>query len=106
MSISPIFERIKALCKDNGISVSTLMTEVTGNVGNAPTWKKGHIRTDYLTVICAKFKVSADYLLCITDNPNPSENTVPYVSPEEFAIIGKLRALPPDKRKAIEMLLD
>ena len=63
MSYSPVFERIKGLCENVGLSVTSLILEITGSTGNLPTWKKGHVRADYLSAICAKFDVSAEYLL-------------------------------------------
>ena len=62
---SEIFNRIEALCNESNISISALITEITGSSGNAPTWKKGHIRSDYLKAICLKFNVSSDFVLGI-----------------------------------------
>ena len=102
MGSSAIFERVKKLCDDDGITISFLLHEITGNVGNAPTWKKGHIRTDYLAAICTRFGVTADYLLGLSDMPIPSESVMPH----ELSIIEKLRALPPETRQAVETLLN
>jgi hypothetical protein len=60
---SDLFHRVKSLCVENKTSINALLTEVTGSTGNLPTWKKGHIRADYLVAICTKFNVSADFLL-------------------------------------------
>jgi len=60
---SGLFKRVEALCNENNISVSALLTEITGSVGNAPTWKKGNIRSADLIAVCMKFDVSADFLL-------------------------------------------
>jgi len=60
-----IYQRIKLLCVENGTTMTTLLKEITGGGGNMPTWKKGHIRSDYLIAICLKFNVSADNILGI-----------------------------------------
>jgi len=52
---------------------------VTGSSGNLPTWKKGNIRSDYLTKISEIFNVSTDYLLGRTDSPTPQFLDVPPV---------------------------
>ena len=72
MSITSLFDRVEALCKMNNITVSALLTEITGSTGNSPTWKKGHIRSDYLLAICQKFDISADYLLTGADYAAPA----------------------------------
>ena len=66
MSEPSIFLRVKALCDETSISVNSLITEISGSSGNLPTWKKGHIRSDWLAAICLKFNVSADYILGIS----------------------------------------
>jgi|GEM_PF-2309735 len=80
MSNSIIFERVKNLCDERGLSVTTLITEVTGSAGNAPTWKKGHIRPDYLLSVCNRLNVSADYLLKgkETSPANKNDSMDPY----------------------------
>lgn len=76
MADSAIFERVKNLCKDNGIGVSTLIMEITGSGGNITTWKKGNIRTDYLSAVCKKFGVTADYLLTGQDDSTLLKNSL------------------------------
>ena len=70
MAVSEIYKRIEALCNENGTKITTLLVEITGSNGNAVTWKKGHVRSDFLVAICLKFDVSADYLLGITNTKN------------------------------------
>ena len=68
-----LFERVKALCDAKGTNVSQLCKDITGSTGNMPTWKKGHIRSDYLKEIAKKFEVSTDYLLCLTNSKSTSK---------------------------------
>ena len=56
-----------------------------------------------LLILANHFNVPLDYLVGRDVN---SDNPLPTVTPDEFALVEKLRALPPEKRKAIEMLLD
>ena len=97
---SPIFLRLKGLCNERGTSINALFKEVGAGNGNLPTWKKGHIRTDYLISICQIFDVSANWLL------TGEEPSSPHISPAELALIENYRALSPDKKKAIETLLE
>jgi len=65
-NFSGIYKRIDSLCKENRTNISSLCIEVAGSSGNLSTWKKGHIRSDYLIKIVKKFNVSADYILGLT----------------------------------------
>lgn len=58
-----MYERIKKLCKEHGISITRLCEEITGSKGNLATWKKGNVRPEHLYQIAEKFNVSTDYLL-------------------------------------------
>lgn len=64
-----IVDRIQELCDKKGTNITALCKEITGSSGNLPTWKKGNIRTDYLSKIADYFDVSTDYLLGKTDIP-------------------------------------
>lgn len=64
-----MYEKLKSLCKERGMTVTQLCAEVTGSSGNLATWKKGHMRSDYLSKSADILKVSADYLLGRTDDP-------------------------------------
>lgn len=68
--VSPMYNLIEKLCKENGTSPTKLCTEITGSSGNLPTWKKGNIKADTLVKIADYFHVSVDYLLGRTDEPN------------------------------------
>ena len=58
-----MYNFLKELCKEKGTSVSQLCIEVTGNSGNLATWKKGYIRSDYLSKCADVLGVSTDLLL-------------------------------------------
>lgn len=57
------YDRLQGLCLNNGATITALFKEITGSSGNLSTWKKGNINPDALIKICAKFRISADYLL-------------------------------------------
>lgn len=65
-----MYEIIKQLCDENGISISKLCEIVTNSTGNLVTWKKDYMRSDYLQKIADYFQVSTDYLLGREENPN------------------------------------
>lgn len=58
-----MYEFLKKICEEKGTNVSRLCTEVTGNSGNLATWKKGYMRSDYLSKCADVLNVSADYIL-------------------------------------------
>lgn len=64
-----MFERIRVLCVENGLTVTELCKQLTGSSGNLPTWKKGNIKADTLCKIADYFNVSTDYLMGRTDEP-------------------------------------
>lgn len=61
--VSPMYNLIEKLCKENGTSPTKLCTEITGSRGNLPTWQKGNINPVSLVKIADYFHVSTDYLL-------------------------------------------
>lgn len=58
-----MYEFLKKLCEERNTNISKLCTEVTGNSGNLATWKKGYMRSDYLSKCADVLGVSADYIL-------------------------------------------
>ena len=58
---------------------------------------------EMLGALAGYFGVSIDYLV---GRDVSSDCPLPTVTPDELALVEKIRALPPEKRKAIEMLLD
>ena len=64
-----MYELLKKLCSERGMTVTQLCITVTGNSGNLATWKKGYMRSDYLAKAGDALGVSVDYLLGRTDNP-------------------------------------
>ena len=66
-----MFERIRILCVENGLTVTELCKQLTGSSGNLPTWKKGNIKADTLCKIADYFNVSVDYLVGRAEEPAP-----------------------------------
>lgn len=71
-----MYNRIQKLCKENDTTITSLCETITGSRGNLSTWKKGHIRSDYLLSISQYFDVSSDYLLGLDDIPSRKEHLV------------------------------
>jgi len=112
-----IFERIHDLCKKNGTTPTTVCEEITGSRGNLPTWKKGHVRSDYLIKIARRFNVSTDYLLGLSDFPEkPLDAHKPVVydesvtrdvlAPSEQTLVERYRAIDDYGRGRVDMRLD
>lgn len=64
-----MYELLKKLCSERGMTVTQLCISVTGNSGNLATWKKGYMRSDYLAKAGDILGVSTDYLLGRSDSP-------------------------------------
>lgn len=58
-----MYDRLKKICIDKGTNISRLCTEATGNSGNLATWRKGYMRSDYLSKCADILDVSTDYIL-------------------------------------------
>ena len=101
-------ERIQSLVERHNMTAAQLLRETKLNPASITQWKKGIAKPSFDAIIKISdyFNVTTDYLLGRTNNLTPPDSTAPYVSPNELTIIDKLRTLPPEKRKAIETLLD
>ena len=94
-----VFEKVQQLCNENKISISALCREITGSVGNIPTWKKDNFRADALKHIAEKFGVSVDYLLDVKINRDCTKCTELETSPEA-QLIAKIYDSLDEKSKA------
>lgn len=100
-------QRIIELCKENGITIAKLRSEL--ELGNGFIWKKekeGKVFNPTainLLKIANYFGVSADYLLGITDIRSPAQEVL-----EDHDIVSFQRArermTPQDREKAMKML--
>ena len=70
-----MYERLKELCSARGLNITQLCIDVTHSGGNLSTWKKGYMRSDYLSLVADKLQCSTDYLLGRTNNPNVATDT-------------------------------
>jgi len=67
-----LLERVKLLCKQQGISLNKLEERLEFPRGYMYTWKKKVPGVDRLQKVADYFQVSTDYLLGRTDNPKLS----------------------------------
>lgn len=58
-----MYSRLETLCNEKKISITALCVKVTGSSGNLSTWKKGYMRSDYLSKCADYLGCSVDYLL-------------------------------------------
>lgn len=66
------YSRLLALCKEHGINITNLISELGFSAGNLSRWKKGgEPRGNTLSKLADYFHVSTDYLLGRTDDPSP-----------------------------------
>lgn len=65
-----MYDLLKKLCSERGMTVTQLCISVTGNSGNLATWKKGYMRSDYLAKAGDVLGVSTDFLLGRSDCPS------------------------------------
>lgn len=64
------FEKIKELCRKQGISLNQLEEKLGFSQNYIYSMKKGNPKVENLQKIADYFNVSTDYLLGRTDNPN------------------------------------
>ena len=65
-----MYDRLKSICAERGMTVTKLCELVTGSTGNLATWKKDYMRSDYLAAAADVLGCSTDYLLGRVDDPN------------------------------------
>ena len=100
-----VIERVIFCLREKGYRQNDLATvlEKRGVAKQTITdWKSGKSKSYYelMPDIACFLSTTTDYLLT-GQEPHP-----PNVTAEEMELLKKLRSLPPEKRKAIEMLLD
>ena len=72
----PTFERIKELCKKNGISINKLEESLGYSRNTIYSLKKQKPNAERISEIADYFGVSTDYLLGRTDNPKVATDIV------------------------------
>jgi DNA-binding Xre family transcriptional regulator len=60
---SDFYYRLVKICDKHNMTITKLCTLATGNSANLVTWKKGYMRSDYLSKCADILNVSTDYLL-------------------------------------------
>ena len=82
-----MYELLKKLCSERGMTVTQLCISVTGNSGNLATWKKGYMRSDYLAKAGDILGVSTDYLLGLTDVAHPLSSAQESLTTRETSLM-------------------
>ena len=98
---------ISDLANEKGVSVHRSLKESGAGEGLPASLRRGSMPSaDRIVMLADYFGVSTEYLLGRTDNPTPPDADAPYVLPEEYNLVVKVRALPTEKRRAIETLIN
>lgn len=90
-------DRIKTLCKEKGINITSLEKECGFSQNSIVKWAKTSPSADRIISVSKFFNVSADYLLCLTDKPRPLE-TGNIIKRPDFALSTELAELSKDKQ--------
>ena len=62
-----IFDRVQALCQNNGIAISELEKRLNLSNGAIGKWRKSSPTAEKVAAVASYFDVSTDYLLGLTD---------------------------------------
>ena len=90
------YDRLKAACNLRNIAISRAVQDTLPSVGVVDNWKKGGMpRVDAVIKLASYLKVSADFLLELTDNPFPVSSSARDLNENEMALIDKLRIADP-----------
>ena len=94
--------RLKELRKERGKTQQEIADMLNISRVQYTNIENGIRETSFGTLkkLAGYFSVTCDYLLSLSDIPNPC------VTADELSLIAKFRLLPPEKRRAIEALLD
>lgn len=99
------FEKIKELCKKQGISLNQLEDKLGFSQNYIYSMKKGNPKVENLQKIADYFGVSTDYLLGRTDNPRIASDTSETFSAKGRAIARKYDSATPDQRKYFDKII-
>lgn len=86
------YQRLKAACNLRNIAISRAVQDTLPSVGVVDNWKKGGMpRVDAVIKLSNYLKVTADFLLELTDNPFPISSNARDLNEDEAILIDKLR---------------
>ena len=100
--------RLSELMKEKKITAYRVGIDLNVSQSSVKNWLSGTNipNGEKLQALAKYFGVSVSYLFNETDSPTPPNNTAPYISPDEYEFVTKILDLPPEKRKAIETLIN
>lgn len=98
--------RLSAVCKANATTITKFAKDVLHVSSSAPTnWKNGMIPgADAVARSAEHFGITADYLLGLSNTPISTTDTE--FSQQEYDLLAKLSAAPPQARKTAEAAMD
>ena len=103
-------KRIKMLCKQNGINITSLERELGFAKGSICKWKEHEPSYERIKMVADKFHVSVEYIKYGEDIQwNPREQTVDYniyLSEEEQEILTAYRNADAVQKEMIRRLLN
>ena len=86
------YQRLKAACDLRNIAISRAVQDTLPSVGVVDNWKKGGMpRVDAVIKLANYLRVTADFLLELTDNPFPISPNARDLDENEAVLIDKLR---------------
>lgn len=102
------YEKLNALCKSRGLTVTSLLKELNISTSKGTAWKNGSIpKGDILSKLADYFNVSTDYLLGNTDTPRSSNSDI---DSQTLEFMRMFERLPSNKRelalKVMKVFLD
>lgn len=91
--------RLKAACEMRNIAISAAVKATLPSVGVIDNWKKGGApRVDAVVKLANYLEVTTDYLLGLTDIPEPVIQGEGELSDDEAMLINRLRRTDPHTR--------
>lgn len=96
-----MYNKLQKLCNIRGTTPTALCKQVTGSGGNLATWKKGYMRSDYLSKVADILHCSTDYLL---DRENGDADIC--ITSSESKHLSKYRCLDEHGKRIIDYCLN
>lgn len=101
-----VFDRIKELADNRGISVSKVATDLGFSENLFYQWKKASPKSDRLEKVADYFDVSVDYLLDRTNDPNPKNRNSAIKKPKVKMLARKMDGLDDSQLDALDNLVN
>ncbi len=99
---SQFFNRLIEICDKKGITVTSLLDELSSSRSAMTAWKNGNVNSELIPKIALRLNVSTDYLLTGKEKaPTAGQTAKEHLAPDEQELLEYFNILPQDTRQKL-----